>query len=302
MSGPIRSHSRAGDSTATPAARPEEEVATVPVVPRTDGAGLYLDLMKQCLTRSIFPAYSRVPAVPEEIAAWLEVMDYDVIQQVELDHEARELGMDWPVDAETMIGPRRLESLESCVVDVLERGVPGDFIETGVWRGGASIFMRAILARVRRSRATGLGGRLLPGAPRGRARTRAAPAGRPPLDGLAPRREPRDGAGELRALRTPRRPGALPPRAGSRRPCPTPRSVSSRSPASTVTSTSRRWTRSSALYPKLSVGGYLIVDDLSIAQCQQAVNDYRVARGIDEPIVQVDWTCGYWKKSWPAPA
>jgi len=29
--------------------------------------------------------------------------------------------------------------------DVIARGVPGDFIETGVWRGGACIFMRAIL-------------------------------------------------------------------------------------------------------------------------------------------------------------
>jgi O-methyltransferase len=28
---------------------------------------------------------------------------------------------------------------------VLQKGIPGDFIETGVWRGGASIMMRAVL-------------------------------------------------------------------------------------------------------------------------------------------------------------
>jgi hypothetical protein len=58
----------------------------------------------------------------------------------------------------------------------------------------------------------------------------------------------------------------------------------------------------SVLYPKLSVGGYLIVDDMSIQQCTDAVEEYRRQRGIDEPIVSIDWTGGYWKKTWPAPA
>ncbi len=44
-----------------------------------------------------------------------------------------------------MIGAKRLDNLQSCVEDVLAKGVSGDLIETGVWRGGATIFMRAIL-------------------------------------------------------------------------------------------------------------------------------------------------------------
>jgi O-methyltransferase len=56
-----------------------------------------------------------------------------------------------------------------------------------------------------------------------------------------------------------------------------------------------------ALYPKLSIGGYLIIDDLAITQCGQAVLDYRSRRGIEEPIIAVDWSCGYWRKRWPAP-
>jgi len=44
-----------------------------------------------------------------------------------------------------MIGEKRLDNLQFCVEDVLKRGVPGDLIETGVWRGGATILMRAIL-------------------------------------------------------------------------------------------------------------------------------------------------------------
>ena len=44
-----------------------------------------------------------------------------------------------------MIGAGALDNLERCLVEVLEAGVPGDVCETGVWRGGACIFMRAAL-------------------------------------------------------------------------------------------------------------------------------------------------------------
>jgi glycosyltransferase involved in cell wall biosynthesis len=44
-----------------------------------------------------------------------------------------------------MIGLKWLANVRLCVESVLDLGVPGDLIETGVWRGGATIFMRAIL-------------------------------------------------------------------------------------------------------------------------------------------------------------
>ena len=40
---------------------------------------------------------------------------------------------------------KRLENVQACIEDVLAQDVPGDLIETGVWRGGTSIFMRAVL-------------------------------------------------------------------------------------------------------------------------------------------------------------
>jgi O-methyltransferase len=46
-------------------------------------------------------------------------------------------------DAETMLGIRQLDHMQQCIRDVLNRNVPGDFLEAGVWRGGMSIFMRA---------------------------------------------------------------------------------------------------------------------------------------------------------------
>ena len=45
----------------------------------------------------------------------------------------------------TMIGIKRLDQLQECAETVLRRGVPGDFIEAGAWRGGATIFMRGVL-------------------------------------------------------------------------------------------------------------------------------------------------------------
>ena len=53
----------------------------------------------------------------------------------------------------------------------------------------------------------------------------------------------------------------------------------------------------SALYPKLSVGGYIIVDDYNaVPACREAVNQYRKTHAIVEPIHSIDWTGMYWKK------
>ena len=45
-----------------------------------------------------------------------------------------------------MIGMQRLTSLQRCVETVLADDIPGDLVECGVWRGGACILMRAVLA------------------------------------------------------------------------------------------------------------------------------------------------------------
>ncbi|MFX8984442.1 TylF/MycF/NovP-related O-methyltransferase, partial [Acinetobacter baumannii] len=45
-----------------------------------------------------------------------------------------------------MIGTARMRNLRLLCERALAEEIPGDFIETGVWRGGACIYMRAILA------------------------------------------------------------------------------------------------------------------------------------------------------------
>src|SRR5215510_4576101 len=68
-----------------------------------------------------------------------------LMRERNFDPSIRMEGKDHPALAHTMIGMKRLDNVQSCIEDVLKRNVPGDLIETGVWRGGATIFMRAVL-------------------------------------------------------------------------------------------------------------------------------------------------------------
>lgn len=61
------------------------------------------------------------------------------------DATLREGGLDWPFFGYTMIGQKRLDNIQYAVETVLSEDIPGDFMETGVWRGGAVLLMKAIL-------------------------------------------------------------------------------------------------------------------------------------------------------------
>jgi O-methyltransferase len=52
-----------------------------------------------------------------------------------------------------------------------------------------------------------------------------------------------------------------------------------------------------SLYPLLSPGGYAVIDDYgALAECRQAVEDFRRGQGISEPIQRIDWTGAFWRK------
>ena len=53
------------------------------------------------------------------------------------------------------------------------------------------------------------------------------------------------------------------------------------------------------LYPKVSVGGYVIVDDWGLDQIcgeKQAVLEYRQAHHITDDIRAIDYHSAYWQK------
>src|SRR5262245_59412504 len=108
----------------------------------------YLDLMKGALTHTLYRPMDVVfenagyvvdaDEMRESVEAEFSKKDFDWA-------EIRADGRDWPRFAQTMVGLRRLENVQHCVEQVLADEIPGDLIETGVWRGGVVIFMRALL-------------------------------------------------------------------------------------------------------------------------------------------------------------
>jgi O-methyltransferase len=234
---------------------------------------LYLDLMIRCLTD------------------WI----YDDVPEV-----SRAEGIDWPARAHSMIGLKRLQNLHKCVEDVIYRGVPGDLIETGVWRGGATIFMRAVL------KAHAVTDR--------RVWVADSFDGLPPPD---PASYPLDQGDTLfteRQLAVSleqvqsnfRRYGLLDDQVRFLKgwfrdtlpTAPIERLAVLRLDGDLYESTIQAL---ESLYDKLSPGGYVIVDDYGcIAACRQAVHDFREARRIDDPIRPIDWSGVFWQRAQPA--
>jgi len=109
---------------------------------------LYLELMKTVLTRyemgdtykPVIDPQSRIGKIITPLLGHLPIY-----RRIPFDPISRGHGKDWPENAETMIGLHRLNNLQYCIEKVISQNVPGDLIECGAWRGGACIFMRAVL-------------------------------------------------------------------------------------------------------------------------------------------------------------
>jgi O-methyltransferase len=93
----------------------------------------YLDLLRDTLTGIAF--------LTTERAVTVGVTTNDVPMKP----ESRRVGLDWPRIGISMIGVVRMDNLRSALYDVTKKNIPGDFVECGVWRGGASIFATGFL-------------------------------------------------------------------------------------------------------------------------------------------------------------
>jgi len=236
---------------------------------------LYLDLLKKAITGELYLEDDRQLA----LAAEGRVLD-DRLENLGLCH--------------TMIGRKRLDNIESCLDEIVRADVPGDLIECGVWRGGGTVFMRGYLA------AHGIEGRTVwvadsfAGLP---------PPSLPGEEDLSPSRLPvlavplesvrgifaRYGLldAQVRFL-----PGWFRETLDA---APIGALALLRIDADLYTST-RDALR--ALYRKLSPGGFVIIDDYHcIPHCRLAVDEFREAACISEPIERIDWTGIFWRKA-----
>ena len=245
---------------------------------------LYLDLMEKCLTNVI---YGDRPMRPR----WTHIL-----RKYEFSYAARESGKDWPSQAHTMIGLKRLHSLRRQVEATLTEDIPGDYIETGVWRGGACIMMRAVLA------AYGETGRVVYVAD--------SFAGVPPPDRVrypadrgrnfykykqlaVPLEEVRENFARYGLLDEQVRfvkgwfSETLPALAA-------PRLAIIRLDGDLYESTMDAL---KALYPRLSPGGFVVVDDYAMRSSRTAVHDFLDAQGETVTLEPIDDYSVWWRKA-----
>jgi hypothetical protein len=220
-----------------------------------------------------------------------------IVQGDDFYKKIRAKGVDWPALGHTMIGLARLNNLQFCVEDVLAHDVPGDLIETGVWRGGSCIFMRGILKAYRVKDRRVWVADSFAGLPRPNPEKYPADAGDTqytstpvaiPLEQVKANFE-RYGLADdqVRFLKGWFK-DTLPT-------APIEKLAVLRLDGDMYESTMDGL---SNLYPKLSVGGYVIVDDYNvIAGCKKAIHDYRNSKRIEDPIRDIDGSGVFWQRT-----
>lgn len=273
---------------------------------RAEDIGLrqaYIELLKKTLTMMLWDAADGAQSQPfgptkvEEIKQSVKRLIGGEKKPAPLPtKDLRAEGRDWPNLAHTMIGLKRMNNLQYCVETALQQGVPGDLIETGVWRGGACIFMRGIL------KAYGVTDR--------RVWVADSFAGLPPPDASKYPADSKDILYTLPQLAVSLETvkahfekysllddqvrflkgwfkDTLPT-------APIEKLAVARLDGDMYESTMDALT---SLYPKLSPGGFLIVDDYgSVPACAQAVTDYRKSNGITETIQKIDSDGIFWQR------
>lgn len=286
-------------------ARPIQSPIEPPVL--QESQRLYLELLRGTLTRFVTrgEAYNwgsgRLRRAASTLVSMLQAAfgssGLRVIQSAGFDASLRREGRDWPIDAETMIGLKRLENLEAIAVEVLRRGIPGDFVETGAWRGGAAIFMKGVLQALEdQSRCVWVCDSFQ-GLPK-------PDEGKYPADaGDQHWRYPFLAVSQDAVRSNFERYGLLDERvrfvAGwfeeSLPRAPIREIALLRLDGDMYSST---WEALAALYPKVSEGGFVVVDDYgAIPACRAAVETYRREQGIKEPLHPIDWTGVFWRRS-----
>lgn len=287
-------------TTATRAVAPPTDFPSAGSGQAPGAAELYLDVLKRALVNW---HYADTVVAEMKVWSWRRRMIAALLRRfglkacVETPIPLNQLtdGKGMHTGGYTLVGIKRLDNVQRCIMNAVRDGVPGDLIECGVWRGGTCIFMRGVL------KALGVTDRKVWVADSFR--------GLPPPN---PEKYPADAdewmhrATELAISQEQVRANftrfdMLDDQVGfiegyfseTLHKAPIERLAVLRLDGDMYESTMDTLL---ALYPKLSPGGYVIVDDYQRDNCKQAVIDYRKANGIEEPIEEIDWVSAFWRK------
>jgi O-methyltransferase len=276
----------------------------------TPQAEAYLDLLEGCLSRTVVPELYKPLKMPHNrlfrpfypflylLRRLLLIANIDLVRPYRMDPDKRLGGLDWPPDAETMIGTKRLQNLRDCVRTVVQDEIPGDLIETGVWRGGACIFMRGALKAYGDNSRTVWLADSFQGLPRPNAE-------KYPEDAADTHWKRSDVLGiSLDQVKSNfARYHLLDDRVRFLKGW-----FSETLPTAPIQSLAilrldgdmyeSTMDALSSLYPRLSPGGFVIVDDYFYTKsCEAAISDYREANGIVDPIIKIDDDAVFWRRS-----
>lgn len=252
---------------------------------------LYLDLLKKSLTDTLF---NQEPNADDSQDRFIP----DFVQ-----HYIRGAAI-------TMLPLARLDNLQHCVETVIKDGIPGDLIETGVWRGGATMFMQGILKayEVRDRKvwvADSFEGLPVPDEKECplEAKAHAGPVMSKLFNHLAVGIEDVQRNFEAYGLMDENVcflkgwfKDTLPA-------APIERLAVMRLDGDYYESTRDALHH---LYHRLEPGGFVIIDDYgedTWTYCRKAVEEFRTAQGITDPLIRVDSKCYFWRReSHPPPA
>ena len=246
---------------------------------------MYVSLLKECLLDNIYGSHIMEIGREEDIGKKGQLADTTIIDNGEY----------FPMRAHTMMGRKRLDNIHYCIENIKTDNIEGDFIETGVWRGGGTILMAGLNKYYQLNKKTYVADSF---------------KGLPPPNELYPQDvtstlhewdilrvsvddvksnfdkynlldenvcfiegffENSLKTANINKLSLLRLDGDM--------------------YSSTIVCLEE-------LYDKLSIGGYIIIDDYGCkaVECKAAVDDFRQTRNIQTMMIPIDWTGVYWKK------
>jgi hypothetical protein len=121
---------------------------------------LYMDLLKRSLAGMIYDPRLRGPVVTEaqfaellraadeEFKAYLRPLNHTVESFLGISSQTlcQLLNSMHPdIAPDTMTDMTAIDNVQFCTEQVIQNNVPGDLIETGVWKGGLPVLMRGVL-------------------------------------------------------------------------------------------------------------------------------------------------------------
>lgn len=254
---------------------------------------MYIELIKKTLMHSI---WHKKENSDSKIESYLKSFAPSIFGYSKGSIEDKIQGKIWPEFAHTMIGQARLENIQFCIETVIKEKIEGDLIETGVWRGGACIFMRAMLKAYDIQNKSVWVADSFEGLP-------------PPNIEKSPKDkgdkhykyknlavsidEVMDNFNQYNLLDSQVKflkgffKDTLPN-------APIEKLSICRLDGDMYESTMDAIT---ALYPKLEKGGFLIVDDYhAVKGCKEAIHDYISQEKLSVTMIDIDWASVYWRK------